>query len=441
MSPPTRLTQFSPIFPVRDLHRALAHYQSLGFVTTVGGDEYGFADRDGIGLHLTVEPDHEPGIGDGATYLFVEDADALYAEWSRPGLGGVTRPVRNTDYKLREGAHIDPDGNLIRFGSPVSDGRAPGTERLASHLEARYGIQVAEMSELDVGVFRVDRRDGPPWVARHFPPARPVDAAAGDGEILRFLAEHDFPAERCATSDPLSVLDGRGVLVTEHITAVPREQRRAAIRDLGGIRHLGELLGRLHTLPEGAGAVARPGGAWHHLADGGPEDEVAAAIRLLADAEGQVGAAERHRYESLHAALESLDQCHGLPQALIHPDFVLANIVASPDRGIVAVDWTGAGQGARLWSLAFLLLAEGAKDLRRVDLVVAGYRRHVVLEADELTRLAAVARARPVIFATWAFCMGRTSIADAAREVAAAGDLADAVGARARAAFAATQTS
>jgi hypothetical protein len=64
----------------------------------------------------------------------------------------------------------------------------------------------------------------------------------------------------------------------------------------------------------------------------------------------------------------------------------------------------------------------------------------VNLEPAELSRLAAVARARPVIFESWAVCMGRKSIADAAREAAAAGELAEAVGARARAAFAAERT-
>jgi hypothetical protein len=27
---------------------------------------------------------------------------------------------RNEDYGKREGQHVDPDGNLIRFGSPIS---------------------------------------------------------------------------------------------------------------------------------------------------------------------------------------------------------------------------------------------------------------------------------------------------------------------------------
>ena len=48
----------------------------------------------------------------------MRDADALYEEWSKPGVGGLTRPVEPTEYGLREGSHIDPDGNLIRFGSP-----------------------------------------------------------------------------------------------------------------------------------------------------------------------------------------------------------------------------------------------------------------------------------------------------------------------------------
>jgi hypothetical protein len=122
MSEPTRLTSFSPIFPVRDLQAALAHYASLGFVTTAyaGDAEYGFADRDGVGLHLAVEPGLDPGIGAAEAYLYVTDADALAAEWSRPGIGGRIRPVGDTPYNLREGAHIDPDNNVIRFGSPMS---------------------------------------------------------------------------------------------------------------------------------------------------------------------------------------------------------------------------------------------------------------------------------------------------------------------------------
>jgi DNA-binding MarR family transcriptional regulator len=118
--PAGQLRSFSPIFPVRDLGAALAHYAALGFRTFAyeGGDDYGFANRDGTGLHLAASAE---GEGPGAAYLYVRDADALYAEWTRPGIGGHTHPVGPTPYRLREGSHVDPDGNLIRFGSPMKE--------------------------------------------------------------------------------------------------------------------------------------------------------------------------------------------------------------------------------------------------------------------------------------------------------------------------------
>ena len=117
--PSRQFRRFSPIFPVRDLTAALAHYASLGFETVAyeGGADYGFANRDGIGLHFALDPEHDRAHGGGSTYLYIRDADALFDEWSKPGVGGVTRPVVPTPYGLREGSHTDPDGNLIRFGS------------------------------------------------------------------------------------------------------------------------------------------------------------------------------------------------------------------------------------------------------------------------------------------------------------------------------------
>jgi DNA-binding MarR family transcriptional regulator len=120
--PVPELRSFSPIFPVRDLGAALAHYAALGFRTFAyeDGDDYGFANRDGTGLHLAASAEGD-APHPGAAYLHVRDADALYAEWTRPGVGGHTHPVRPTPYQLREGSHVDPDGNLIRFGSPAKE--------------------------------------------------------------------------------------------------------------------------------------------------------------------------------------------------------------------------------------------------------------------------------------------------------------------------------
>jgi Ser/Thr protein kinase RdoA (MazF antagonist) len=439
-----RFTSFSPVFPVRDVRRALLHYASLGFEVAAyaDGDGYGFAERDGVSLHLSLDEGHRPEAGHqhvGAAYLYVEDADALYDEWARPGVGGLTRRVGDTPYRLREGSHVDPDGNLIRFGSPMP-GR-PG-ERLRTHLQTRYGITVEAMTELDLGVWRVGRRDGPDWVARWFPARRAAGAVAGDAAILRYLAAHEFPAERCAAGDPVSVLDGRPVLVTEWACPVPREQRRDAIRAAGGLRAVGTLLGRLHTLdiaPEasgadsGDGAVARPGGAWHHLADGLPSAEVAAASRMLAESAPVIPDSERAAFDALRVEVAALDAADGLPQGLIHPDFVLANVVAAPG-GMVLVDWAGAGRGPRLWSLAFLLYAEAAKEPRRAGAVLLGYREHVTLEAEELDRLGSVAQTRPLILRAWSVCMGRITPTEAMTAASQTKDLAGMIATRVRAA-------
>jgi Ser/Thr protein kinase RdoA (MazF antagonist) len=297
------------------------------------------------------------------------------------------------------------------------------------------------MSELDQGVFRVSRPVGPAWVARIFPAARPVSAVAGDAEILRFLAGHRFRAERPAASDPVSELDGQGVLVTEYVDDVPRQQRRDEIRRLGGFWTLGVMLGELHTLPgsDGApgapGAIARPGGAWHHLAEGLPRDEIAAAARILDEAGERIPATERKAYAALRAEVAGLDGGDGLPHALTHPDFVLANVIPSPSRGMVMVDWTGSGQGPRLWSLAFLLYAAGGRGINRVDSAITGYLTQVQPEPEELDRLADLIRVRPAMFGAWAVGQGRKSVAEAWRGVTETRALTDAVAARALTAF------
>ncbi len=436
--PAVRFTSFSPVFPVRDLPRALAHYAALGFDTQPydGGVPYGFAERDGVSLHLSAE--HVHGDGEDAhdhassAYLYVDDADALYDAWARPGAGGLTRRVGDTPYRLREGSHVDPDGNVIRFGSPMP---ARPARQLSAHLEAAYGISVTAMAELDVGVWHVIRADGPGWVARWFPARRPAAAADGDAEILRYLAGQDFPAERPAAPSPVTALGGRPVLVTEWVPPVPRQQRREAIRAAGGLGRLGALLGRLHRLPPGPGALARPGGAWHHLADGGPAAEIAAATAMLDDCAHLFAGQQRAAFDALRADVAALDAGDGLPEAFTHPDFVLANVVASEDR-MTLVDWAGAGRGPRAWTLAFLLYAEGARDLRRVNVVLAGYRRHVTLTEQELVRLAALIRARPLVLSAWSVCTGRLTPSQAVAGASELTALASSIAGRTRAALA-----
>lgn len=117
-----RFERVAPILPVRDVRAALDHYRSLGFTVTAYDEAaadpvYGFLDWGGVGLHLTRVPDLDPERSVVACYLYVSDADALHAAWKAANAGGRLTAVSDTPYGLREFAHIDPDGNLLRIGS------------------------------------------------------------------------------------------------------------------------------------------------------------------------------------------------------------------------------------------------------------------------------------------------------------------------------------
>src|SRR5580704_2214928 len=109
----------APIFPVAELGNALHHYRRLTFATTkyVGGG-YGYAVRDSVEIHLATGRHLDPTATRCAAYLWVDDSDALASEWEGAGVD-VSRP-EDTDWGQHEGSHTDPDGNLLRFGSPVA---------------------------------------------------------------------------------------------------------------------------------------------------------------------------------------------------------------------------------------------------------------------------------------------------------------------------------
>lgn len=112
--------RFDPIFPITNMDRSLRHYTTLGFEPEAYDNQYAFVTLPGIGcIHFTLQSDHDPKINAAATYLYVDDADALAAKWRRDCPQGDTREPVDTDYGLREGAHLDPDNNLIRFGSEM----------------------------------------------------------------------------------------------------------------------------------------------------------------------------------------------------------------------------------------------------------------------------------------------------------------------------------
>jgi len=111
------LERVAPIFAVRDVSAALAYYESLGFhVRSYEGGVYGYATRDGIELHLGSIPLGQQWTRSTA-YVFVDDADGLADEWR--AAGAEVHGPEDTAWGRHEGALVDIDGNVIRFGSPM----------------------------------------------------------------------------------------------------------------------------------------------------------------------------------------------------------------------------------------------------------------------------------------------------------------------------------
>jgi predicted enzyme related to lactoylglutathione lyase len=106
---------FEPIFTVSDVERSTDHYAKMGFEISFHDETYAFAHRD---RHLTIHlARQQSGDEAGSLYIHCDDADELADEWRKAGLE-VTGP-KDEEYGKREGSHVDPDGNVIRFGSPL----------------------------------------------------------------------------------------------------------------------------------------------------------------------------------------------------------------------------------------------------------------------------------------------------------------------------------
>ena len=116
-----------PILPARDLEACAAFYAQLGFEQVgLWPEEYLIVMRGEVGLHFFHRPELDPWTLDRRCYLYVEDADELFAEFGRVGLPGSGIPrlhgaPSDSDYGMREFALVDPDGNLLRIGSSMGE--------------------------------------------------------------------------------------------------------------------------------------------------------------------------------------------------------------------------------------------------------------------------------------------------------------------------------
>jgi RimJ/RimL family protein N-acetyltransferase len=113
-------TTVAPVVPVRNLDAALDRYRRLGFAAHAydGPDRYGFVERGSVSVHLSEWSEHDPRRTGAVIYLYVSDADAVYAEWKNTGVEGRFTEPEERPYRLREFTFVDADGTAHRVGSP-----------------------------------------------------------------------------------------------------------------------------------------------------------------------------------------------------------------------------------------------------------------------------------------------------------------------------------
>ena len=103
-----------PELPFNDVAAAVAHYRDvLGFRINYQQHDLGVMDRDRITMLLIARTERHTGIG--SAYVYIKDADALYAELRAKGANLQGEPV-SYPWGLRDFAVLDLEGNRIVFG-------------------------------------------------------------------------------------------------------------------------------------------------------------------------------------------------------------------------------------------------------------------------------------------------------------------------------------
>jgi catechol 2,3-dioxygenase-like lactoylglutathione lyase family enzyme len=110
------MRQALPQLPFDDVAAAVAYYRDvLGFHINYQQHDLGVMDRDKITMLLIARTERHTGIG--SAYIYIADADALYAELRSKGAVVQGEPVSHP-WGLRDFGVTDLERNQIWFGQP-----------------------------------------------------------------------------------------------------------------------------------------------------------------------------------------------------------------------------------------------------------------------------------------------------------------------------------
>jgi len=115
-----RFIHAAPVLPVDDINETIRFYrETLGFaVDFVYGDPpyYAIARRgEMVTVHFSEREDTSKPITPCNVYIFVEDVDALYSEYSERGIEMFSGP-ETQEWGMREFELPDLNGHFLTFG-------------------------------------------------------------------------------------------------------------------------------------------------------------------------------------------------------------------------------------------------------------------------------------------------------------------------------------
>ncbi len=120
MPTPAQIKSIAPIFPVSDLKASLLFYAAMGFGGDDDADYYAILHRGPASIHLRIETTPLKENNPAGAYFYVEAGIAdLHAEFLANKVP-VISPLAIREWKMNEFQVGDPDGNLLRFGGPLT---------------------------------------------------------------------------------------------------------------------------------------------------------------------------------------------------------------------------------------------------------------------------------------------------------------------------------
>jgi uncharacterized glyoxalase superfamily protein PhnB len=121
------IRQIVPVFFTTDIPATLDYYENMLAFQCIGRwqdpPQYAIVERDGHAIHFRCAPPPTPNPDKSAdelldAYIFVENADTLYAEYAARGVT-FTRELADMPWNSREFVVKDCDGRLLAFGADV----------------------------------------------------------------------------------------------------------------------------------------------------------------------------------------------------------------------------------------------------------------------------------------------------------------------------------